>query len=109
MVNAAGGGGVGSWGGTIDVDLASLGTIAGRLVAGREALEGVQAAPPAVEAGPMTEWITTRLSRAAGSAGEISKSIAAAAELTRLSKRYYERADADARAGFSEIRQAMGR
>lgn len=60
----------------------------------RATLEGLEGSVPAgVQAGPMTAVITSMLSQVTNSAGNTSSALSGAAELVRVSSRYYERAD----------------
>lgn len=92
----------------IDVDKEVLGTIAGDLDRGAAGLEDVAGSVPSgVQAGPMTGVIASMLSQVTNSAGNTSSALTGAAEMVRLSRRYYDRADADADAGMTEIQKAM--
>lgn len=93
---------------TLDVDLDDLTTIATTLEQGSDGLEGLAGTVPAgVQAGPMTAVIASMISQITNSAGNVSDSMAGAAELVRLSRRYYLEADASADAGLTQIEQAM--
>jgi hypothetical protein len=94
----------------IDVDLGVLGSIASGLDSGADGLEGLSGSVPGgIDAGPMTAVIAGMLSQVVDSAGNVSTSMSAAADAVRMSRRYYERADADAQAGMDQIREAMAR
>jgi len=92
----------------IDVDTPVLGIIASSLDQGASGLENLAGSEPgALDAGPMTAVITSMLAQIVDSAGNVSTAMSSAAEAVRLSRAYYERADADAEAGLEEIRRAM--
>lgn len=91
-----------------DVDTRVLGIIATSLDEGASGLENLAGTEPAaVDAGPMSAVITSMLAQILDSAGNVSAAMSTAAEAVRLSRTYYERADADAEAGLEEIRRAM--
>lgn len=90
------------------VDLGALATMASDLDAGARRLEhAADSAPGAVDAGPMTAVIAAMLSQVTSSAGNVSTSMSAAADVVRDCRTYYERADAEAAAGLDEIRAAV--
>jgi hypothetical protein len=92
----------------IDVDLGVLSTIATTLDTAADGLEGLAGSVPrAVDAGPMTAVIASMLSQVVNSAGNVSTSLSSSAEMARLSRRYYERADADAATDLSGIRKVV--
>lgn len=94
--------------GGIDVDHETLDSIARDLRRGAAGMEDLaDGVPEEADAGPMTAVIASMLSQIVDSAGNVSDSMNAAAEMVRLSGRYYQRADADAAAGLDEVRQAM--
>ncbi|MDZ5660582.1 hypothetical protein HN031_03250 [Nocardioides sp. zg-1308] len=94
--------------GGIDVDLATLDTIAGDLEGAAEGLEGLAGSVPrGVDAGPMTAVVASMLSQVVTSAGNVSQGLTGTAEGVRLARGYYQRADADASAGMGRIRQVM--
>jgi hypothetical protein len=94
----------------IDVDTEVLDSIATGLDTGARGLEGLAGTVPGgIDAGPMTAVIASMLGQITDSAGNVSSSMAAAAETVRLCRRYYERADASADAEFGEIRTVMSR
>lgn len=93
----------------IDVDLGVLSSIATTLDRGSDGLEQLAGSVPSgVDAGPMTAVLASMLSQVVDSAGNVSEAMTGAAEMVRLSRRYYERADADAVTDLSGIREAMG-
>lgn len=90
------------------VDPAVLGAIADGLDHGAAGLEGLAGSVPSgVDAGLMTAVVSSMLAQVTDSAGTVSTSMSAAATLVRQCRTYYQRADADAAAGLSEIREAM--
>ncbi|MCW2817924.1 MAG: hypothetical protein JWR42_711 [Marmoricola sp.] len=92
----------------IDVDLPSLDTIATALDTGARGIDDLAGTTPGgIDAGPMTGVIAGMLSQVVNSAGNVSSSLTGAASLVRLSRQYYERADAEATASLTEIQQAM--
>jgi hypothetical protein len=92
----------------VDVDLAVLSTIATTLDGGADGLEQLSGSVPSgVDAGPMTAVITSMLGQVVDSAGNVSEALTGVAELVRLARGYYERADADAASSLEEIKQAM--
>jgi hypothetical protein len=93
---------------TVDVDLAVLATIASGLDRGADGLENLAGSvPSAVDAGPMTAVVASMIGQVVDSAGNASESLSGVAELVRLARGYYERADADGSASLSEIEEAM--
>lgn len=94
--------------GGIDVDLGALALIAATLDRGADGLEGLAGSVPAgIDAGPMTGVIASMLSQVVDSAGNVSTASSGAAGLVRLSRDYYQRADADAEASFADIKKVM--
>lgn len=92
----------------IDVDLDALATMSSDLDAGAENLESAaDSAPGAVDAGPMTPVISAMLSQVTDSAGNVSTTMSAAADVVRDCRAYYQRADADAEAGLTDIHRTM--
>ena len=90
------------------VDGPVLGTIADDLDKGAAGLEELAGSVPSgVDAGPMTGVISSMLAQVTNSAGNVSSALTGAAGLVRLSRRYYERADASAEAGLSDIEEVM--
>lgn len=93
----------------IDVDLGVLAAVAGRLDAGADRLESAaDSAPSAVSAGPMTPVISAMLSQITQSAGNVSTTMGAAADIVRTCRSYYQRTDADVGASISAIQRSMG-
>lgn len=96
--------------GPIDVDLPALTSIAAKLDEGATGLEELAGTvPAAVDAGPMTAVIAGMLSQIVDSAGNVSTASSSAADLVRLSRGYYQRADAEAEATFADIKKATER
>lgn len=92
----------------IDVDRAVLDSIAADLDAAADGLEGLAGSVPAgIDAGPMTAVIASMLSGIVDSAGNVSTAMSGSADAVRLARRYYDRADADASAGMTRIRQVL--
>lgn len=92
----------------LDVDLGALATIASDLDSGAEDLESAaDSAPATVDAGPMTAVIAAMLSQVSHSAGIVSTSMSAAADVVRDCRSYYLQADAEAAAGLTEIRSVV--
>lgn len=90
------------------VDRAVLATIADGLDRGASGLEDLAGSVPSgVDAGPMTGFVVSMLAQVTDSAGNVSTSLTNSAALVRQCRTYYDRADADADAGLSEIRQAV--
>lgn len=95
--------------GGIDVDLGVLATIAARLDGAADRLESAaDSAPSAAQAGPMTPVIAAMLSQVTHSAGNVSTTMSAAADLVRTCRSYYQRTDADAAASLSAIQRSIG-
>ena len=93
----------------IDVDLGVLSTISTSLDNAATGLEDLAGSVPSgVDAGPMSAVIASMLSQIVDSAGNVSEALSSSAEMVRLSRRYYERADADAETGLAGIREAVG-
>ncbi|MRJ77092.1 hypothetical protein GEV29_11115 [Aeromicrobium sp. SMF47] len=96
--------------GRLDVDLAALASIASMLDRGASGLDELSGSVPAgVDAGPMTGVIASMLSQVVDSAGNVSSASSGAADLVRLSRDYYQRADAEAEATFADIKKATER
>lgn len=92
----------------IDVDRLVLATIATDLDAGAAGLEDLAGSTPSnIDAGPMTGVVASMLSQVVDSAGNASTSMTGAAELVRLSSRYYLRADASSETDLQGIEKAM--
>jgi hypothetical protein len=90
------------------VDEAALGAIADELDQGASALEGLAGSVPSgIDAGPMTGVVASMLAKVTDSAGTVSTSMSSAATLVRQCRQYYQRADADAAADLSAIKQVM--
>lgn len=90
------------------VDLGALATMASDLEAGARKLESAaDSAPGAVDTGPMTAVIAAMLSQVTSSAGNVSTSMSAAADVVRDCRSYFQRADAETAAGLDEIRAAV--
>lgn len=90
------------------VDPAVLGSIADGLDNGATGLDDLAGSVPSgVDAGMMTGVVASMLAQVTDSAGTVSTSMSAAATLVRQCRTYYQRADADAAAGLSEIREAV--
>ncbi|KGN30758.1 hypothetical protein N802_06005 [Knoellia sinensis KCTC 19936] len=92
----------------VDVDLNVLADIAKGLDDGAKGLEDLSGSVPAgIDAGPMTAVVAAMLSQIVTSAGNVSTSSTAAADLVRESRRYYARDDAEASATLEEINKIM--
>lgn len=90
------------------VDRAVLTTIAAGLDSGANGLEDLAGSVPSgIDAGPMTGAIASMIAQVTDSAGTVSSSMSSSATLVRQARTYYDRADASASAGLSQIRKAM--
>ncbi|MCO7239286.1 hypothetical protein [Aeromicrobium sp. CnD17-E] len=95
---------------SIDVDLAVLSTMATTLEEASDGLDGLSGSVPKnVDAGPMAPIIAAMLAQVTDSAGNVSSSLGATADAILQARQYYQRADADAEATFSEIDDVMQR
>lgn len=92
----------------VDVDLAVLGEIASTLDTAAEGLDALApSVPSGIDAGPMSAVISELLRSVVDSAANISVVQSAAADQVRMSRDYYQRADADGAADFDRITEVM--
>jgi len=92
----------------LHVDLGALDGIAAGLDKGADGLDDLAGGvPTGIDAGPMTAVVDGMLSQIVNSAGNVSSALTGAAELVRVSRRYYERTDAEEAAGLTRIQEVM--